>query len=46
VISEESEKRQDKIPSVCSHYGIEHLNLERFYKKIGLSFSVVSKLHE
>jgi hypothetical protein len=42
VVSEESETKQQKIPAVCKHFKIEHLNLEQFYKKIGLSFNVTS----
>ena len=40
VVSEESETKPNKIPAVCAHYGIKHLSLEKFYKDIGLSFSV------
>ena len=43
VVSEESETKPHKIPAVCTHYKIKHLNLDRFYKDIGLSFKIVSK---
>ncbi|PKN02016.1 MAG: hypothetical protein CVU77_03545 [Elusimicrobia bacterium HGW-Elusimicrobia-1] len=43
VVSEESERKPNKIPAVCKHYKIEHLNLERFYLKIGLDFKVIFK---
>lgn len=43
IVSEESESKPNKIPSVCRHYKIEHLNLENFYNRIGLSFTVNSK---
>jgi len=35
VVSEESEKRPQKIPAVCEHYGIRHFNLKEFFKYNG-----------
>jgi hypothetical protein len=43
IISEESESKPNRIPAVCKHYGIEHLNLERFYRLMGWSFQLSSK---
>ena len=40
VVSEESEIKQNRIPAVCRHYEIEHINLDSFFKKIGVSFKM------
>jgi len=41
LVSEESERKPSKIPAVCKHYGINHINLEGFYKMQGWTFKVL-----
>lgn len=42
IVSMESEEKQNRIPAVCKHFGIKHLNLDRFFEEIGISFEVRS----
>ena len=43
VVSAESEKSLNKIPAVCKHYSIEHLNLFEFFEDNGWKFSLAKK---
>jgi len=43
VVSEENETKKNRIPAVCKHYKLEHLNLERFFEMIGVDFNVSFK---
>ena len=40
LVSEESEQKKGKIPDACKHFNIEHINLDKFFKKIRISFSM------
>lgn len=43
VVSAESEKSTTKIPAVCKHFSVRHLNLFEFFKDNGWQFSVSQK---
>jgi hypothetical protein len=43
VVSAESEERMHRIPAVCRYFGIEHLNLNQFYKVQKWSFKMFFK---
>ncbi|NUN09079.1 MAG: DUF4411 family protein [Ignavibacteriaceae bacterium] len=40
VVSSESEKSETKIPAVCKHFKVRHLNLFQFYAENGWEFSM------
>ncbi len=42
VVSEESEYRSNRIPQVCNHFGISHLNLSNFYQLNKWSFKLIT----
>lgn len=41
LVSEENERKPFKIPAVCEHYGINHINLNGFYEMQGWSFKLL-----
>lgn len=43
VVSTESESSPNKIPAVCKHYNVRHMNLFEFYEDNGWSFSLSIK---
>ncbi len=43
VVSAESEKSPTKIPAVCKHFNVRHLNLFQFFEDNGWQFSVTRK---
>ena len=43
LVSEESERSPNKIPAVCKHFNIRHMNLFQFFNQIGVKFSVTRK---
>ncbi len=43
VVSTESESSPNKIPAVCKHYSVRHMNLFEFYEDNGWSFSLSIK---
>lgn len=40
LVSEESARSPQRIPAVCNHYEIKHMNLFQFFDHLNLSFSV------
>ena len=40
IVSSESEKSDTKIPAVCKHYDVSHLNLFEFFEDNGWEFSM------
>lgn len=43
VVSAESEKSDSKIPAVCKHFKVRHLNLFQFFEDNGWEFSVIKR---
>ncbi|HQU83596.1 MAG TPA: DUF4411 family protein [Pyrinomonadaceae bacterium] len=43
IISTESEKSSNKIPAVCKHYKVRHMNLFEFFEDNGWQFSLLKK---
>lgn len=41
LVSEESERKPFRIPAVCKHYGVNHIDLEGFYKTQGWGFKLI-----
>ena len=44
IVSTESENSPNKIPAVCKHYQVRHLNLFEFFEDNGWQFSLSKKL--
>jgi len=43
VVSAESEKSDSKIPAVCKHFNVRHLNLFQFFEDNGWKFSMTKR---
>jgi hypothetical protein len=43
IVSTESETSPNKIPAVCKHYNVRHMNLFEFFEDNGWAFSVMKK---
>jgi hypothetical protein len=43
IVSTESESSPKKIPAVCKHYTVRHMNLFEFFEDNGWAFSVMKK---
>lgn len=43
IVSAESEKSETKIPAVCKHYKVRHMNLFEFFEDNGWEFSMSKK---
>jgi hypothetical protein len=44
VVSAESEKSDTKIPAVCKHFKVRHMNLFQFFEDNGWEFSMSKKI--
>ena len=43
IVSAESERSVTKIPAVCKHYNVRHLNLFEFFEDNGWEFSMTKR---
>lgn len=43
VVSAESERSDSKIPAVCKHFKVRHLNLFQFFEDNGWKFSMIKR---
>jgi len=43
LVSTENERSPNKIPAVCKHYNVRHMNLFEFFEDNGWAFSVSKK---
>ena len=44
IVSTESESSPNKIPAVCKHFQVRHLNLFEFFEDNGWQFSLSKKI--